>query len=380
MLRFLIIILIFLLAKDSYSQRCSPPEVLELLTHNNELNLDAYIERAKKMPIRDLKTGDLIEGPISLTYGKNTIKAFDQKGNPLGYIKYNYSDDSIEDTLVVINDPYKGQGLSKLLRASVFDQQPDAKSVETVFIDDNEEIFLKAYKESKDINQAFKQTPFYKANAKLGFSVIDQNVSKIDRDGIYIRLLKSKSTTLPPAKKDLSRVTHEKVGDSYKVSAYLKGTHMGETKRAADLYYTIKDDELFIGYIKVMYQREGISSILYSKMLKEHPGVFRIKRSLGEVNNDIFHKELIKLFKTQKGFIEPDPRLSPPEQFNQCCKVFMEDIKLNKYDDYLIQSIKKTPAFKSTSKFGFDQVCPESINGLNLFKEDGLFFQFSTCR
>ena len=115
-------------------------------------------------------------------------------------------------------------------------------------------------------------------------------------------------------------------------------------------------------------------------MLKEHPGVFRIKRSLGEVNNDIFHKELIKLFKTQKGFIEPDPRLSPPEQFNQCCKVFMEDIKLNKYDDYLIQSIKKTPAFKSTSKFGFDQVCPESINGLNLFKEDGLFFQFSTCR
>ena len=35
---------------------------------------------------------------------------------------------------------------------------------------------------------------------------------------------------------------------------------------------------------------------------------------------------------------------------------------------------------KSTSKFGFDQVCPESINGLKLFKEDGLFFQFSTCR
>ncbi|MBX3022081.1 MAG: hypothetical protein KF799_10440 [Bdellovibrionales bacterium] len=83
----------------------------------------------------------------------------------------------IEVSSVSNQPPFKRRGVSRYLFAKALAQFPEAKKVMGSLFLDNAKAYHKVYDMTANMSSSFRNTPFYKAFAALGFSSIDEENS-----------------------------------------------------------------------------------------------------------------------------------------------------------------------------------------------------------
>lgn len=158
-------------------------------------------------------------------------------------------------------------------------------------------------------------------------------------------------------------------------------TAKSEPEKIGHLIYTVEDNDLFINdsNVKKLFRQKGIANELYYRAIKDNPHIKSITCGFAETNNNAFHAKFVELLQNEPGYITPSKKLDPIKQFEECCTHLITDIQKRKYDHFVEEAIKATPAFKITKKHGFKKICPGSIDEYKLYG-DGIFFNFSVCR
>lgn len=139
-----------------------------------------------------------INGPIVVD-AKPNIQTYEffvalskYPGVEVGHMKFELEGDVLHIRAIFLNDGFKDMGASRYLFAKALATFPQTEKVQATLVGDNAAFFKEEFERTGNQIAAFKNTPFYKAFKKLGFSDIVAARSYVTKDpftGLESRIL-----------------------------------------------------------------------------------------------------------------------------------------------------------------------------------------------
>lgn len=157
-------------------------EVTEVMARTISGANEAFFPKIQKPEKPDLRSmTDYVQGELGQRVSVKAepvndysgVVVRDLSGTELASFTFTVNGDNLDLGIAkVLDDTNKGKGIYELMMAKILDDNPNIKTVEGFFSDDNERIFQEAVKKGLNCEEALRAIPAVKMRIRFGFTTI----------------------------------------------------------------------------------------------------------------------------------------------------------------------------------------------------------------